>query len=101
MKINRLLFIFLLAIVFSSCITLQKSMSWSPYIGCSEDELLKNWGYGGNSSFYRSVYGNSKNLWYHKNLLFNLVFPGYSSQSFTINILITIEDGKVTGISTH
>lgn len=97
---KRLSLLFLLFLFFSSCATgTGTDSSWSPYIGCPEEELYQNWGYGGDSSYYSSDYGSTRQTYYYKNLLFGNILPGYSTMNMTMNILITIEDGEITSIS--
>ena len=95
----------ILLLVFStlvSCASLSgRDSSWSPYIGCSEQELREKWGYGGDSSTYFLDGVTFRDTWYHKNLLFGTVLPGLSSEVFDMNILVTIENGVVRSVSYH
>ncbi len=103
MKRWAILSLFLLC---ASCASFADTMtgtksSWSPYIGCPENELYQNWGIGGDSSYYESAYTDMKQVWFHKNLLFGGVFPGYTMDDWCSNILVTITDGKISSISYH
>lgn len=89
-------------LLFGSCaITPLRTSSWTPYIGCPEQELRNNWGYGGDSSTYYFDSVTIEKTWYHKNLLFGMVLPGFSSETFDMNILITLEDGIIDSVSYH
>lgn len=101
---KRVCFLLLTAFCFSSCALSgyhPRDSSWSPYIGCTEEELLNHWGYGGDSSYYSSEYGSKKQTWYHKNLLIGVILPGFTLDSWNMNILITIDDGEISSISYH
>jgi hypothetical protein len=87
----------IMTLMISGCA--MKNHQWSPYIGCPEYELRRNWGMGGDSSSFYSEYGSSHSTWYNKNVLFGVILPGYSSEPFTINILISTKDGKIETIS--
>jgi hypothetical protein len=98
-KYIKFLLVFLLIANFGCAIN--KNNRWTPYIGCSEEELYQNWGYGGDSSWYDSKYGSSKNTWYNKALLLGVILPGYSSEPFRLNILVSIKDGIIESVSYH
>jgi hypothetical protein len=98
-KFFALLLIF--SLVTSIGCGLKQKTEWGPYIGCSEEELYRNWGHGGDSSWYDSEYGSVKKTWYNKTLLFGIILPGYSSEPFRMNILVSNRDGKIGSLSYH
>lgn len=87
----------IMVLMISGCA--MKNHQWTPYIGCSEYELRQNWWMGGDSSSFYFEYGSTHSTWYNKNVLFGVILPGYSSEPFTINILISTKDGKIETIS--
>jgi hypothetical protein len=82
-----------------ACSTIPGTGVWSPYVGCPETELYENWGHGGNRSEYDTGYGVIINTWYNKNVYFGFILPGYSSNSFSKNILISIDNKQIRRIS--
>jgi len=73
------------------------NMNWEPYIGCTREELFKNWGYGGDGNLIHTADNSYWDMWYTKTL-FGIAPGCLPSTSFRKCIYISMENGVIETI---